>query len=58
MLLSPTTLFTPKLEKKAFEEMSEVIVSKIPERFQNFAKSLTVSLLRSVDEAIDTYKLS
>ncbi|KAK3339541.1 hydrophobic surface binding protein A-domain-containing protein [Neurospora tetraspora] len=57
LLLSPTILLNLKLEKKATEEMSEAIVSKIPELFRDFAKSLTVPIFESFDEAIETYKL-
>ncbi|KAK3487931.1 uncharacterized protein B0T23DRAFT_431557 [Neurospora hispaniola] len=55
---SPTILLILKLAKESIDEMSEVIVSKIPEQFQDFAKSFTVPRFESVDEAINTYKLS
>lgn len=57
LLLSPTILLNLKLEKKATEELNDVIVSKIPELFQDFARSLSAPIIDSFDEAIETYKL-
>lgn len=57
LLLSPTILLNLKLEKKATEELNEVVISKIPELFQEFARSLSVPIIESFDEAIEEYKL-
>ncbi|KAA8629350.1 hypothetical protein SMACR_01077 [Sordaria macrospora] len=57
LLLSPTILLNLKLEKKATEELNDVIISKIPELFRDFARSLSAPIIDSFDEAIETYKL-